>query len=113
MKKAMGVVVVIALIAVGYEYHSPEEEPVFLPKPDSATLRQTTSGSLLGYTGENGAWTWRGIRYARAPKGTLRWRAPLPAKAPRKGGIIETLASGNACPLYFGGWAQATKAPFL
>ena len=97
MKKALGIIVVIALIAVGYQYQSPEEKPVFVPKPDSATLRQTTSGSLLGYTGANGAWTWRGIRYAKAPKGTLRWRAPLPAKAPRKGGIIETLASGNAC----------------
>ena len=97
MKKALGIIVVIALIAVGYQYQSPEEKPVFVPKPDSSTLRQTTSGSLLGYTGANGAWTWRGIRYAKAPKGTLRWRAPLPAKAPRKGGIIETLASGNAC----------------
>ena len=98
MKKVLGIIVVIALIAAGYQYWSPEQEPAFVPKPDSATLRQTTSGSLLGYTGANGAWIWQGIRYAKAPKGTLRWRAPLPAKARRKGGIIETLASGNACP---------------
>ena len=98
MKKVLGVIVVIALIGVGYLFKSSEEEPEFVPKPDSATVRKTTSGSLLGYTGANGAWIWRGIRYAKAPTGTLRWRAPLPAKAPRKGGIIETLVSGNACP---------------
>ena len=39
MKKAIGFIVVIALIAVGYEYQSLEEETVFLPKPDTATLR--------------------------------------------------------------------------
>ena len=79
MKKAIGFIVVIALIAVGYEYQSPEEEPVFLPKPDTATLRQTTSGGLLGYTGANGAWTWRGIRYAKAPR---RQKAPYAGAHP-------------------------------
>ncbi|HCG69676.1 MAG TPA: carboxylesterase, partial [Gammaproteobacteria bacterium] len=97
MKKAIGFIVVVALAVAGYQYSQPEE-PVFLPKPDSATVRITTSGSLLGYIAASGAYVWQGIRYARAPKGTLRWRAPLPPKAPRKGGIIETLASGSACP---------------
>lgn len=32
------------------------------------------------------------------PKGKLRWRAPLPPKAPRKGGIVETLSPRAACP---------------
>ena len=76
MKKILGIVVVVALIGIGYQFRSSEEEEEFVPKPDSATLRKTTSGSLLGYTGSNGAWVWRGIRYAKAPTGTLRWRAP-------------------------------------
>jgi para-nitrobenzyl esterase len=97
MKIILGFLVVITLAVGGYWLNQPEE-PTFVPVPDNATLRKTTSGNLLGYTGANGAWIWRGIRYAKAPKGTLRWRAPLPPKAPRKGGIIETLASGSACP---------------
>ena len=97
MKKLLGLIAVVVLVVAGYQYlqPKPEQQPVFVPKPDSATLRKTTSGSLLGYTGADGAWIWKGIRYAKAPKGTLRWRAPLPPKAPR---IIEALASGNACP---------------
>ena len=97
MKIILGLVAVIALTVGGYWLNQSEEQ-TFVPVPDNATLRKTTSGNLLGYTGANGAWTWQGIRYAKAPKGTLRWRAPLPPKAPRKGGIIETLAPGSACP---------------
>ncbi|MBT5333317.1 MAG: carboxylesterase family protein, partial [Gammaproteobacteria bacterium] len=38
----------------------------------------TTSGNILGYVGKNGAYTWKGIPYAQAPTGPLRWRAPTP-----------------------------------
>lgn len=97
MKIILGFFVVVALAVGGYWLNQPEEA-TFVPVPDNATLRKTTSGNLLGYTGANGAWIWQGVRFAKAPTGTLRWRAPLPPKAPRKGGIIETLAPGSACP---------------
>ena len=48
MKKVLSAIVVIALIGVGYQFQSSEDEPEFVPKPDSATVRKTTSGSLLG-----------------------------------------------------------------
>ncbi len=91
-------IIVIAVVAGGIHWAIQPEEPAFVATPDGATLRQTTSGTILGYTGEKGAWVWRGIRYAKAPTGTLRWRAPVPPKPPRKGGIIEALAPGAPCP---------------
>jgi len=97
MKYFWGLVTAAALI-IGLLWMRAPEEPAFVPTPDGATLRQTTSGTILGYTGDKGAWVWRGIRYAKAPTGTLRWRAPVPPKPPRKGGIIETLAPGAPCP---------------
>ena len=36
-------------------------------EPETATLRMTTSGNILGYVGKNGAYTWKGIPYAQAP----------------------------------------------
>lgn len=98
MKIALTSVVVIALVAALYFTFGQSKPTVFVAKPDSATLRKTTGGTVLGYTGATGTRIWQGIRYARAPKGTLRWRAPLPPKAPRKGGIVETLGPAAACP---------------
>ena len=79
MKIIIGVLVV-AVLAIGGYWLNPSEQPAFVPVPDNATLRKTTSGNLLGYTGANGAWIWQGIRYAKAPTGTLRWQALLPPR---------------------------------
>ena len=98
MKTALTSVVVVALVAALYFTFGQPQPAEFVAKPDSSTLRKTTAGTVLGYTGASGARIWQGIRYARPPKGTLRWRAPLPPKAPRKGGIVETLSPGAACP---------------
>ena len=67
MNIILGFVVVIALAVGGYWLNLPEE-PTFVPVPDNATLRKTTSGNLLGYTGANGAWIWQGVRFAKAPR---------------------------------------------
>ena len=96
MRYLLAIIAVAAL--AGILWLNQPQTPSFVPKPNGDTVRITTSGSLLGYTGEKGAWVWRGIRYAKAPKGTLRWRAPLPAKPPRKGGIIEAFTPGAPCP---------------
>lgn len=96
MRYLLAIIDVAAL--AGILWLNQPQTPSFVPKPNGDTVRITTSGSLLGYTGEKGAWVWRGIRYAKAPKGTLRWRAPLPAKPPRKGGIIEAFTPGAPCP---------------
>lgn len=50
--------------------------------------RQTTSGPVLGSddSAATGTWSWKGVPYAQAPVGELRWRAPRDPKpwaAPR------------------------------
>lgn len=46
------------------------------PKP--AMQRNTTSGPVIGSDDSTGSgtWSWKGVAYARAPVGDLRWRAP-------------------------------------
>lgn len=43
---------------------------------DNDTLRLTAAGPIKGQIDENGAFSWRGIPYAQAPVGELRWKAP-------------------------------------
>ena len=40
------------------------------------TLRHPLAGPINGLIDENGALCWRGIPYAQAPVGELRWKAP-------------------------------------
>jgi para-nitrobenzyl esterase len=47
----------------------------------SATIRQTTSGEVIGFEEDNGCLAWLGIPYAQAPVGELRWKAPQPASS--------------------------------
>ena len=47
------------------------------PQPDAATLRSLDTGQLIGFQNEK-ALVWRGIPYAEAPLGPLRWRSPRP-----------------------------------
>jgi len=46
--------------------------------PDNATVRMLTGGEVIGLTTTSGAHSWRGLAYAAAPVGDLRWRAPRP-----------------------------------
>ncbi|VTY36788.1 Para-nitrobenzyl esterase [Xylophilus ampelinus] len=55
---------------------------------DAAMQRQTTWGPVLGSddAAASGTWSWKGVPYAQAPVGDLRWRAPRdpqPWSAPR------------------------------
>lgn len=55
---------------------------------DAAMQRQTTWGPVLGSddSASSGTWSWKGMPYAQAPVGELRWRAPRdpqPWSAPR------------------------------
>lgn len=63
---------------------------------DPASLRRIASGELIGSREGDGTHAWRGIRYAAAPVGALRWRAPQPA-APWAG-RFEALAHGPIAP---------------
>lgn len=66
------------------------------PAPAEQTLRTLPEGEVIGFLDTNGAQVWRGLPYAKAPTGPLRWRAP---QAPEPWtGRRDALAFGAACP---------------
>lgn len=71
------------------------------PDADPATQRAITQGAVIGFTrddaaGGAGAHIWRGVPFAAAPEGDLRWRAPRPA--PAWEGVRQALAHPDPCP---------------
>ncbi|MBD0861667.1 carboxylesterase/lipase family protein [Gordonia sp. zg691] len=64
-------------------------------------LARTAVGTFRGTAGER-ADVWRGIRYAQAPVGDLRWRRAVPVPAAddvRAGdGIVDAVTFGPVCP---------------
>lgn len=90
---------VLAVLAAGC---GDRERP--LPTADGTSLRSTEQGRVVGYVGDYGNHVWRGIDYAKAPVGDLRWRAPenpSPWAETR-----EALRQGAYCPQFvsrFGG----------
>ncbi|GAA6151981.1 hypothetical protein NBRC116587_14000 [Pseudoteredinibacter isoporae] len=64
-------------------------------QPKLANLDPLTinTGDIIGQENALGGRQWRGIPYAQAPLGDLRWRAPLPAKPWDKARLTQTHAS--------------------
>jgi len=86
---SIGVIVWLAVLQIpGLEEPSPQPQPI--------TIRQTTSGEVVGFIGLHGARTWMGIPFARPPVGELRWRAPLPPEPWE--GLREAVVAGPMCP---------------
>ncbi len=70
--------------------------PEMPPVADPATRRTIAQGEVVGFTGSNGVKIWRGLPFAAAPEGDLRWRAPRPAPAWPQ--LRKALAHGSVCP---------------
>ena len=70
------------------------KQPTPLPAPE--TTRQISTGSVVGFADRFDTWSWRGIPFAQAPVGELRWRAPQPPQA--WDGILEALDFAPMCP---------------
>ena len=66
-----------------------------LTQPACAQTVQTTSGAIRGAV-KDGVETYRGIPYAAAPVGDLRWTPPQPASAWK--GVRDATKSGPMCP---------------
>ncbi|WP_199200504.1 carboxylesterase/lipase family protein [Alkalicaulis satelles] len=67
-----------------------------IPAADPDTARDTAHGAVTGFTrSDQGVHVWRGVPFAAAPVGDLRWRAPRPA--PDWDGVRETLHHPEPC----------------
>ncbi len=67
-------------------------------EPD--TRRTMTGGVLIGSREPDGTHAWRGIPFAAAPTGDLRWRAPQPVAS--WANVHEALEHGPMAPQYAG-----------
>src|SRR6478736_1392708 len=74
-----------ALAACGGSSNPPVTSAPSEPPPVAAdpALRQTSAGALQGVddSAKTGTYFWKGVPYAQAPTGALRWRAPVAPKA--------------------------------
>jgi para-nitrobenzyl esterase len=77
-RAVVGVLAGVLTVAVAACGRGSSEAPAVA---DPATQRTLADGTVVGFTGRYGAHVWRGIPYAEAPIGPLRWRAPRPARA--------------------------------
>ena len=67
---------------------------------DAKVERQTRFGTIVGNddTSTNGTYSWKGVPFAKAPVGDLRWRAPVDPD--RWTTPKQAKAFGNACAQY-------------
>lgn len=63
---------------------------------DEASLVVNAPAGAFRGSAAGGARAWRGIRYAEAPTGELRWRAPVAADI--AAGVVDALEFGPSCP---------------
>lgn len=95
--KKLAIILGLAVAAVTAYLLLRSDEPPPAPPPerDDTTVRSTTAGDVVGYVDATGARVWKGIPFAAAPTGQLRWRAPQPPEP--WDGVREALAFGPSC----------------
>ncbi len=84
-----------ALACVGVALALLTGSPPVQTADSSTPVAVAPAGRFIGSTESNGVLAFKGIRYAAAPTGTLRWQAPRPAQRTRE--VIEATAYGPAC----------------
>ncbi len=78
---------------------------------DAQVLVKVKNGVLKGAIEPNGAYTWKGVPFAKPPVGALRWKAPEPVAASDK--MIDATKYGAVAPQYalsFAGESFSFKA---
>ncbi len=78
------------------------------PSADPSSLRKLGDAELTGYTGRYQSHVWAGIRFAKAPKGELRFRAPQTLEP---AGSQQALAFGAPCPQLASPFGVTTAEP--
>jgi para-nitrobenzyl esterase len=91
--------VVLGILFLLLQFACGRDEP---PPPiiDDASARELSLGKLVGFKSADSAHVWRGIPFAEAPIGALRWRAPLPPKTWE--GTLEALEFASPCIQFAG-----------
>lgn len=93
MKKIAILTAIGVLLSALYLFASMPEHVARLQA--SGSERRIDTGLLVGYSDRNDTHAWRGIPYAKAPVGDLRWKAP---RSPEPwNGTREALADGSPC----------------
>lgn len=87
LRRRVAIVLLAGAVACG------SEAP--LPAADANSLRETSTGALVGFENEAGGHSWLGVPFATPPIGALRWRAPLPPESWE--GTRAALTPGDAC----------------
>ena len=102
----LGVLLVVAGLYL--KWQSPENVPLQVVA-DSQTLRQTTSGPVVGGIAPAGSMAWLGIPYAASTANEGRWRAP---RAPRRWMTPrETTRFGAVCPQFASALSSSNAEP--
>ena len=98
-KVAISLIILGLLVVVGANlFIADQPQPVPPITADRTTIRDTTSGTVVGFRDREGARSWQGIAFARPPVDDLRWRAPDPPTPTQ--GLFEALSPGNVCPQF-------------
>ncbi len=95
MKKLILLLIVIAILAALFWPETEKEEPPAPRITDASTLRETSTGPVLGSSDPDNTYAWLGIPFAAPPLGDLRWRAPRPVEAWQ--GTREAIAFRDPC----------------
>ena len=100
MRKAAIILIVIGIVVIisSNLFISSQPEPLPAPVRDNTTVRQTTSGDVVGFRDRHGARSWQGIAFAAPPVEQARWQAPQPPVP--FDDIVEALAPGQICPQF-------------
>ena len=102
MNKLSIILIVIAVLVVAganFFIASQDGDDEALPiVADTTTIRSTTAGEVIGFTGPHGARAWLGMPFAKAPVNELRWRAPRPPES--SSDVLQALSPENLCPQF-------------
>ena len=88
LRRGFGVIAGLALLS------GCSEEPKAV-KPEPSSMRKVGTAELTGIDGRYGNHAWLGLRFAKAPAGALRFRAPQPIAPEAK---QDAMAFGAPCP---------------
>lgn len=92
--KVYFLVAALLFLLVSQGYSAPKKDNI-APTDSSGLIANTPLGKLRG-AHANGVYVWKGIRYAQAPVGELRFKAPVPVQA--WAGVKDALQYGAVSP---------------